>query len=441
LPIILDFLPELLANIKPIILDLQKVYKTTSCLIKVSLHNNMDRSIVHMDLDSFFVAVECLKDASLRGKPVIVGSNKDRGVVAACSYEARKFGVHSAMPGRMAKQLCPDAIFVRGDFEAYSRYSDLVTELVQTEAPLVEKASIDEFYIDLSGMERYMGCYQWALRVKRQIYTELGLHVSVALSPNKTVSKVAVGEAKPNGQIFVPHGMEKTFLQPLRIEKMPMIGEKTTHLLRTMGVQTVGKLAEIPLKVLERVFGKNGSWMWERANGIDNSSVVPYHAQKSMSKESTFEKDTADVSFLRQEIIRMVGELTFDLRKMKETTGCITIKIRYADFDTQTKQISIPYTASDHVLRRYAMELFEKLFNRRLMIRLIGVRLSKLVSGGMQLNLFDNSAAMSPLYVAMDKIRIRYGLSSVQPASTITLKRSIQSIEYQKYKTLNKNGK
>ncbi len=379
----------------------------------------MQRSIVHMDLDSFFVSVECLKDSRLLGKPLIVGGSGDRGVVSACSYEARRFGVHSAMPGRMAKQLCPDAVFIRGDFEAYSHYSDMVTELVQNQAPLLEKASVDEFYIDLSGMDRFMGCYHWALDVKSRVYREIGLNISIALSTSKTVSKVAVGEAKPNGHIYIPIGMERSFLEPLRIEKMPMVGEKTTHLLRTMGVQTVGILAQIPRKVLQRVFGKNGTWMWEKANGIDTASIVPYSAQKSMSKESTYEKDTCDIAFLRQEIIRMVSELSYDLRNLKHTSGCISVKIRYADFDTQSKQASIPFTASEHSLRKYALDLFNKLYNRRLMIRLIGVRLSKLASGGMQLNLFDNSSTTAPLYHAMDKVRLKYGLASLKPASIL----------------------
>lgn len=379
----------------------------------------MQRSIVHMDLDSFFVAVECLKDSRLLGKPVIVGGTGDRGVVSACSYEARRFGVHSAMPGRMARLLCPDAVFIRGDYESYSQYSDMVTDLVQLRAPLLEKASVDEFYVDMSGMDRFMGCYKWALDVKKRVQNEIGLNISVALSTSKTVSKVAVGESKPNGQIYIPIGTERRFLEPLRIERLPMIGDKTTHLLRTMGVQTVGTLAQIPQRTLEKVFGKNGSWMWEKANGIDMSTIVPYSAQKSMSKESTYEKDTSDVAFLRQEIIRMVSELSYDLRNMKHTTGCITVKIRYADFDTQTKQASVPYTASDQVLRKYALDLFQKLYNRRIMIRLIGIRLSKLVSGGMQLNLFDNSALTAPLYMAMDRIRLKHGIASLKPASIL----------------------
>lgn len=379
----------------------------------------MQRAIVHMDLDSFFVAVECLKDSRLLGRPVIVGGGGDRGVVSACSYEARRFGVHSAMPGRLARRLCPDAVFIRGDFDAYGRYSDLVTELVQQQAPLVEKASVDEFYIDLSGMDRFIGCYQWALEMRQRIYRELGLHISVALSPSKSVSKIAVGEAKPRGCIYIPPGMEKSFLMPLRIERIPMIGEKTTRLLRTMGIRTVGTLAAMPRRALEQVFGKNGIWMWEKANGIDNSAVVPYNARKSISRESTYEKDTCDPVFLRQELIRMVSELGFELRRLHHTCGCIAVKIRYADFDTQSRQVSLPCTASDHVLQRYALEVFEKLYTRRQMIRLVGIRLSNLASGGSQLRLFDSSATRVPLYQAMDMVRLRYGLRAIAPASVL----------------------
>ena len=376
----------------------------------------MSRIILHMDLDSFFVAVERLRDSRLHGRPVIVGGTGDRGVVAACSYEARRFGVHSAMPARMARQLCPDAVFIRGDFDSYGRYSDLVTELIQEKAPLLEKASVDEFYIDFTGMDRFLGCYQWALEMRKKVYREFGLPISLALSGSKTLSKIAVSEAKPNGHIYVPAGMEKSFLQPLRVDKMPMIGEKTAQMLHRMGVDTVGSLARIPQKVLERVFGKSGTWMWEKANGIDHSEIIPYSAQKSMSRESTYSRDSADMHFLRREIIRMADELGFELRRLGQTCGCITVKIRYADFDTQTRQASLSCTASDHVLRKTALELFTRLYNRRLLVRLLGIRLSKLTSGGMQLMLFDESSTMTPLYAAMDRIRLRHGMHLLQAA-------------------------
>jgi len=379
----------------------------------------MNRSIIHLDLDSFFVAVECLKNSKLKGRPVIVGGSGDRGVVAACSYEARKYGVHSAMAGRIAKQLCPEAIFIRGDFDSYSQYSEAVTDIMLAESPLLEKASIDEFYVDMTGMERFIGCYKWAGNIKKRILKEVGLQITYGLSANKTVSKVAVGEAKPNGQIYVPYGQEKPFLYPLPVGKMPMVGKQTAHLLKTMGVYTVGTLGSLPLRMIEGVFGQNGRSIWEKANGLDNSLVVPYSAQKSMSKESTYNQDTIDVCFLKAELTQMVMELASDLRGLGQMTGCLTIKIRYANFDTHTRQVQIPYTAADHLLIQYAHELFEKLYTRRMLIRLVGVKLSKLVTGANQLMLFDKSAKLEPLYQAIDFLKKRYGKTTVQRAVAV----------------------
>lgn len=380
---------------------------------------NTDRTVMHLDLDAFFVSVECLKNPALKGKPVVVGGSGERGVVAACSYEARRYGVHSAMPSRLARQLCPEAIFLRGDFESYMRFSDMVTELISERAPVVEKASIDEFYIDMSGMDQFIGCYKWAADMKQRIRREAGLAVSFGLSVNKTVAKVATGESKPNGQKYIPRGLEKPFLHPLPVNKLPMVGEKTGHQLRSMGVSTIGTLGQISPKLLERVFGKNGIQLWERANGLDDTPIVPYTAQKSISKESTFDKDTIDMAFLRRQIVRMVTELCYELRSMNQMAGCITVKIRYNNFDTHTRQAQIPYTASDHKLIAVATELFERLYQRRLMIRLVGIKLSKLIQGGLQLHLFDNSARLAPLYQAMDRIRNRYGLGAIQPASAL----------------------
>jgi DNA polymerase-4 len=376
-----------------------------------------DRAIVHMDLDSFFVSVERLKDSQLVGKPVIVGGMSDRGVVAACSYETRKFGVHSAMPMKMARRLCPDAIILRGDFDSYSSYSKQVTELITERAPLVEKASIDEFYLDMTGMERFFGTYQFATDLRRRILEEIGLTISFGLSTNKTVSKVATNFVKPAGQYQVLRGEEKAFLAPLTVNKIPMIGSVTSQTLRSMGITHVGTLSQMPLRVLEKTFGKLGTMLWERANGIDLRPVVPYHEQKSMSKEMTFERDTTDIVLLKRILINLVEQLAYDLRGMRNCTSCITIKLRYANFDTHTRQISFPATASDHRLIPAALEVFEKLYDRRLLIRLIGVRFSKLVQGEEQLNLFDHGGRLAPLYQAMDWVKDRYGEFSLLRAS------------------------
>ncbi|RVU27017.1 DNA polymerase IV [Sandaracinomonas limnophila] len=368
-----------------------------------------NRSIVHMDLDSFFVSVERLRDDRLLGKPVIVGGMSDRGVVAACSYESRVFGVHSAMPMRMARKLCPDAIVLRGDFEAYSKYSDGVTKLITERAPVVEKASIDEFYLDMTGMDRFFGTYKFASELRETIQKETGLQISFGLSVNKTVSKVATNHIKPAGQMQVPIGEEKAFLAPMPVGKIPMIGTVTAQTLRNMGISQVGTLSQMPMRVLERTFGKSGVMLWERANGIDLSPVVPYHEQKSLSKEMTFDKDTTDVNKLRRLLISMTEQLATDLRQKGQCTSCITVKLRYSNFDTHTKQQVLPATASDHLLMPAVLDLFEKLYDRRLLIRLVGIRFSKLLQGQEQLNLFDDSAKLAPLYQAIDRIRKRYG--------------------------------
>ena len=263
------------------------------------------RSIVHMDLDSFFVSVSCLEHPKLKGKPVLIGGTSDRGVVASCSYEARAFGVHSAMPMKLARRLCPDAIIVRGDYERYSYFSEMVTDIIRENVPVYEKSSIDEFYIDLSGMDRYFGCYKWATELRQKITKETGLPISFGMSQNKTVSKIATGEAKPNGQQQIDYGNEKTFLAPLPVRKIPMVGEKTSEILRTMGVEKIETVQKMPVELMERVLGDNGIMIWKKANGIDNTPVEPYNERKSLSTEETFDQDTIDVNYLKSLIVAM----------------------------------------------------------------------------------------------------------------------------------------
>ncbi|MBC7408249.1 MAG: DNA polymerase IV [Arcicella sp.] len=380
-----------------------------------------NRAIAHLDLDSFFVSVERLRDSRLEGKPVIVGGNSDRGVVAACSYETRLFGVRSAMPMKVARQLCPDAIILRGDFEAYSQYSSMVTQIMVDNAPVVEKASIDEFYLDMTGMEKFFGTWKFVKELRTKVTKETGLSISLGLSGNKTISKMATNEAKPAGQLQISQGQEQAFLAPLSVSKIPLCGKVTTQTLRNMGITNIGVLSKIPLKMLEKTFGKLGTMLWERANGIDTSPIVPYHDPKSASKEITFEKDTTDVDFLRRVLLKLVEELCYELRKSGFCACCITVKIRYSDFNTFTKQLSIQMSASDRVMTKHALELFDKLYERRLLIRLIGVRFSKLVRGTQQLNLFDDEAKLAPLYYAMDRIRDRYGTDAIGRALNIDL--------------------
>ncbi len=379
-----------------------------------------NRTIIHLDLDTFFVSVERLINSSLIGKPIIIGGMSDRGVVSSCSYEARQFGVHSAMPMRMAKQLCGDAIYIRGDMEEYSKQSKLVTDIISESAPVYEKASIDEHYIDLTGMDRFFGSLKWSHELRERIIKNTGLPISFGLSTNKTVSKIATGEAKPNGELFVPQENVKPFLFPLSIRKIPMIGKQSYRLLRSMGVSTIKTLSMIPPEMIVQVMGKNGIVAWKKANGIDNTPVVQYSERKSISTERTFDKDTTDMTKLRNILVTMVEKIAFELRNKQKLTGCVTVKIRYSNFDTHTLQKHLPYTSFDHVLMQIALELFERLYTRRMLIRLIGVRFSHLVGGSQQLDLFDDKPEMANLYQAMDNIRLRYGKKAVRRAVGIS---------------------
>ncbi len=386
----------------------------------------MDRSIIHMDLDAFFVAVERKKEPKLNGLPLIVGGSSRRGVVAACSYEARKFGVHSAMPMYLAMQLCPDAKVISGDMEAYSQNSHLVTEIIADKAPAFEKSSIDEFYIDATGMDRFFGTFTWAVELQKKIMKESGLPISMALSVNKLVSKVATAEFKPSAQKQIPAGTEKDFLGPLAIEKLPMVGKQTASFLYDMGVRTVATLRDMPQQFLISAFGKNGISLWNKAQGIDDSPIVSYSEQKSISTESTFETDTIDVKKLKSILIAMVEKVAFQLREQKKLTSCITVKIRYSNFDTETKQIHIPYTSSDHVILRVVQELFDKLYNRRMLIRLVGVRLSNLVHGNQQISLFDDTEEDINLYEAMDFIKYKHGVEKLIRATTLDVNKRVR---------------
>ena len=378
-----------------------------------------NRDIVHMDMDSFFVSVERLQNSSLRDKPILIGGASDRAVVSSCSYEARKYGVHSAMPMKMARMLCPDAVVIRGDMECYSRHSNTVTDIIAESAPVYEKASIDEHYMDISGMDRFFGCFRWTHELRQRIMRETGLPVSFGLSVNKTVAKIATGEAKPSGELQVQRPRVPFFLAPLSIRKIPMIGEKTFRMLRAMGIDTISTLRRMPPELMERVMGKNGTEIWRRANGIDNAPVEPYWEQKSVSTERTFEQDTTDVRMMRSLLAGMVEKLCFELRSQQKLTSCVTVKLRYANFDTHTLQKRIPYTSFDHTLIVVAGELFDRLYNRRMLIRLLGVRFTHLVQGTQQLNLFEDTPEMVSLYMTIDRLKRRFGKRAVVRAVNV----------------------
>lgn len=374
----------------------------------------MERHIVHCDLDTFFVSVERLINSDLKGKPVLIGGSGDRGVVASCSYEARKYGVHSAMPMKLALRMCPEAIVVRGDHDLYSQYSSTVTQIIEEVTPVVEKASIDEHYLDITGMDKFFGCWKWTKELREKIIKETGLPISFGLSVNKTVSKIATGEAKPCGEKQVLGGTEKPFLAPLSIRKIPMVGEKSYVKLRNLGISQIRTLQEMEVFTMQTVLGENGVTIWKKANGLDDSPVVPFREQKSMSKETTFHTDTIDMDILRRTLVAMVDELAYELRAQQKLTGCITLKIRYSNFDTHPMQVTIPYTNSDRLITDKVLELFRKLYSRRMLIRLIGVKFSKLIQGSYQVDLFNDTMEDISLMQAIDKIRNRFGVDYIK---------------------------
>lgn len=377
-----------------------------------------NRNIVHLDLDAFFVSVECLKNSKLKGRPLIVGGS-ERGVVAACSYEARKFGVHSAMPIRQAKYLCPHATIISGDYDSYSEYSRIVTDILKEKVPVLEKASIDEFYCDLSGMDRFFNLPKFIIELKQAVVKHSGLPISYALAVNKLVSKIATNEVKPSGQITIPPGFERTYVAPLETRKMPGIGEKTNLVLHKMGIRTFKILSELPENMLAAKFGKAGPELSRRAKGIDSSEVIPYSEAKSISTENTFNSDTMDMNFLYIQIVHMIEKIGFELRNKEKLTGCVTVKIRYSDFNTVTRQKKIPYTSADHILIETAKELFKQLYDKRVLVRLLGVKFTDLVQGTYQINLFEDTATNINLYQAIDHLKKRYGAEAVMRASGI----------------------
>lgn len=372
-----------------------------------------NRHIIHLDLDTFFVSVERRINPKLIGKPVLVGGNGDRGVVASCSYEARMFGIRSAMPMKTALRLCSHAVVVRGDYEAYSKYSNLVTDVIRDRVPLFEKSSIDEFYVDMTGMERFFGCSLYSKELKEAIYNESGLPISYALASNKLVGKVATNEVKPNGQLEIPFGNERSYLAPLKVDRLPGVGDKTKILLINMGIHKIETLAQIPVPLMINLLGKHGIDLHRKANGIDESPVVPFHEAKSISTEHTFQQDTIDLKFLHAELVRMTEKIAFQLRQENKLTGCIAVKIRYSDFDTHLTQKTVAYTNQDHVILRIAKELFYKLNTRRLLIRLIGIKFTNLIPGNYQINLFQDTQEAIRLYQAIDSVKRKFGENKI----------------------------
>ncbi len=372
--------------------------------------------IAHFDLDSFFVSVEVINNPALKGKPVIVGGS-ERGVVAACSYEARKYGIHSAMPSSKAKQLCPHAIFVKGSYSDYGRYSRWVTDIIAAKAPLFQKASVDEFYLDLTGMDKFFDPLQWTIDLRQEIIDKTQLPISFGLANNKMVAKMATNEAKPNGYLQVPFGKEKEFLGPLEVNKIPGVGEQTDQVLAHWGIKFIKDIYNFTAEEFEEKLGKWGFDLWHRAQGNHISTITPYHEAKSISTENTFHENILDMKFLMSHLVRMTEKISYELRQDGQVAGCVTVKIRYPDFETTSRQTSIPLTCADDEIIPVAKDLFHKLYKKGRPVRLMGVRLSNLTSDAIQTNLFSNVEKKTDLYKAIDDVKNRFGKGSVVRAA------------------------
>ncbi len=377
----------------------------------------MPRIIAHFDLDSFFVSVEILNNPALKGKPVIVGG-KERGVVSTCSYEARKFAVHSGMPSKKAMLLCPQGIFLKGSYSEYSRYSRWVTNIIAAKAPIFEKASVDEFYIDLTGMDKYFNPLQWTVELRNQIMEETGLPISFGLAANKMMAKIATTKAKPNGYLQIPFGKEKYFLSPLPVGDIPGVGGQTEKILHSMGIRTINDIFITGAQVLEDSLGKWGADLWIKSQGIHEREVSSYHEAKSISSETTYMDNITDPVFIKAELVRLTEKICFELRTDEKLAGCVAVKIRYPNFETTSRQTTIPITKSDDEIIPVVKALFSKLYKKGTPIRLLGVRLTELTNDAIQTNLFSNSEKKQDLYKAIDEVKNRFGKISVKRASS-----------------------
>ena len=266
----------------------------------------MSRQIVHMDMDAFYVSCTLLKMPELAGKPLIIGGTSNRGVVTSASYEARKYGVRAAMPTRLALQRCPDATIIKGDFDLFTEYSNMVNEIVTEHAPVHERASIDEFYLDMTGMDKFFGSLQFTKELVDKVQTETGLPMSFGLSVNKTVAKMCTNYAKPKGSLSITQDHVQPFLDPQTIRNIPSLGEVTYKLLRRISIKIIETLRQVPAESMQELLGKNGLSLWKKANGIDMSPIVPYSVKKSISTERTFDKDTQNIKELKALLLAMV---------------------------------------------------------------------------------------------------------------------------------------
>lgn len=373
--------------------------------------------IAHLDLDCFYVSVERIKNPALNGKPVIIGgSPSGRGVVASASYEARAFGIHSAMPTSRALQLCPDAIVVRSHFGEYTTCSNRLYQRILEVAPIVERASIDEMYLDLTGCEVLYGndLPGFIMKLQKIVWNEFRLPCTIALACNKSVAKIAAGTVKPAGVIYVPHGTEKEFLAPLPIDVIPGVGKKTSEILRRKGLNRVADIQARSRESIVRMLGKHGLWIHDVANGSGSEHIETERTRKSIGTEETFSHDIADRDELEKILFALTESVCSSLRYRHLKAETITLKLRYADFKTITRAETIEPTHDDNVVFETVRRLFKSGYTRRMAIRLLGVRASQLVDlRQLEFDLFPSEKKRSQMLEAVDKIRKKFGDDSI----------------------------
>ncbi|HMD33103.1 MAG TPA: DNA polymerase IV [Candidatus Acidoferrales bacterium] len=381
-------------------------------------------NILHVDMDAFFVSVELLNRPDLRGKPVVVGGQPDqRGVVSAASYEARRYGIQSAMPLRTAGRLCPHAVFLEGHHELYSLWSDRIAVILSRYSPRVEMASVDEAYLDLTGTERLLGHpLAAAHRLRREIWDKTKLPSSIGVARTRLVAKVASDQSKPAGLLWIPAGSEAGFLARLKVRKIPGIGAVTEETLRGLGVETVAQLALIPREQLEKVFGEWGSGLYRKARGEDTYHFLEDAEAKSISHHHTFSEDVTDAAPIEATLSHLCQKACKRLRDAGLFAGTITLVLRYENFETITRARTVPSpTNLDQDVLRVARELVAKHRNKRRRVRLVGISLTSFSHGEGQMDLLDPARRekLEKLARASDRLRERFGFDKVQLGGSV----------------------
>jgi DNA polymerase-4 len=392
------------------------------------------RTIFHLDLDAFFVSVERILDPKLNGKPVIVGGDPKygRGVVAACSYEARAFGLHSAMPIRTAYKLCPQGIYLHGHGDEYTRFSKAVKNILEQYAPLIEQASIDEFYLDMTGTQRMYGSmFAFASRLQKKIWNKIGLPISIGIGSNKTVAKIGSDCMKPKGITYIIPGMEKEFLAPMPVETIPGVGKVMKQSLNSRGIYRIGDITKLPSDYFGVAFGKYGVILWRTAHGEGTEYLTIQRGRKSISRENTFGNDITSEEEIKNSLFYLTGKVCQSLRKKEWEAATIDIKLRYTDFQTLTRAKTIKPTDDDKIIFETAWNLMKKARTRRVGVRLIGIGVTNFSPLSEQEYLFeDYEMKRKKMLRAVTRVRDKFGYDSLLIGSAKLEKEKIKQENY-----------